>query len=74
MKVYNIGILLTRQCNQHCYYCDVYKPYNNEQIEVDLDYLQYVISLYGNIPLHIEISGGEPGLVNNFEEIVTKLL
>jgi len=74
MKVYNIGILLTRQCNQHCYYCDVYKPYENKQIEVDLDYVQYVISLYGDIPLHIEISGGEPGLIINLVDIITSLL
>ncbi len=68
----DIEFLLTRKCNQECYYCNN-STYCNNQIEVDLDYFKYVLSLYyklGIKSIRLKLSGGEPGIVSNIEDLV----
>ena len=75
MKLFNIIILLTHKCNQKCYYCNHVE--DSIYTEVDIDYLQYVLSIYheyGLNDLHIELSGGEPGIVSNIESVIDLLM
>lgn len=73
-----INISITNDCNQQCYYCNNYDiNYNsNDIINIDLDYLKYSLDLFnknGINNLYIEISGGEPGLISNINELIKTL-
>lgn len=75
ISLFNLGILLTRKCNQRCYYCNHVE--DSIYTEVDVDYLQYVLSIYheyGLNNLHIELSGGEPGIISNIEDVINLLM
>ena len=77
-KYYKLGIISTHKCNQTCYYCNNYDiNYNsNDIINIDLYYLKYSLDLFnrnGINNLYIEISGGEPGLISNINELIEML-
>lgn len=75
MRYYNVVIFPTLQCNQTCYYCHNYKSYL-QKIYFDLDYFNEILNIYkeNNIQnMSIEISGGEPGLIENFLDIISFL-
>jgi len=57
--------MLTKKCNQSCFYCTTY---NNDGIEVDLDYLKWVLDQLPFIS-GVELTGGEIGLIKNIDEI-----
>lgn len=74
MKFYKLGILLTRICNQNCYYCNNYV--NGNISETDIDYLIWVLKCFNNSGvenLYIELSGGEPGLIPNLYDVVENI-
>jgi organic radical activating enzyme len=66
MNVYFLQLTLTKNCNQNCYYCDVFQI--KDEIEVDLDFLKYVLSCYPK-NLMVELTGGETGLVKNLDDV-----
>lgn len=66
--MYFISIITSNYCNSNCYYCDFKKNFFNS-VEVDTHYLKYIIDLF-DAPLYLELSGGEPGLISNFEEVI----
>lgn len=71
-----LELIITKACNQSCYYCNVYdktKYSKNDKIEVDLDFIDYVIKCH-DFDLYLEISGGEPGLVSNLDEMYHRLV
>jgi len=72
MKYYNIGILLTRNCQEKCYYCFNYNG-KKEETEVDLEYFKWILSKYSDLDLTVELSGGEPGLVRNILDVIEYL-
>ena len=61
--MYFIELLATRQCNQDCYYCTT-KEEMSGYIEVDLDYLKWVLDQCPD-NLGVEMTGGEIGLLTN---------
>ena len=63
--MYNIQLMLTKKCNQSCYYCTTH---NDDSVEVDLDYLRFVLD---QLPDYtgVELTGGEVGLIDNIDEI-----
>lgn len=61
-------LLLTRRCDLHCSYCNTYHQVSREEVEVDLNKLQWVLQKLGGC--HIEYSGGEPGLVQNLLDVL----
>ncbi len=69
MKVYFLQLLLTKKCNQKCYYCNVYPltEYDSDP-EVDLEFLQYVLRCIPNDTM-IELTGGEIGLISNLDRV-----
>lgn len=69
--MYWIQFLLTRQCNQKCSYCTTRKP-QEDNVEVDLDFLDYVLSVLPS-DLGVEITGGEIGLVDNLNSVFEKV-
>lgn len=65
-----LELLPTKACNQNCYYCNVYnktKYKNNDNIEIDIDYLKYILDCH-KFDLYLELSGGEPGLIVNLDD------
>lgn len=74
-SLFNLGILLTRKCNQRCYYCNNFNV-NSDFTEIDIDYLDWILNLYTqHIPnIHVELSGGEPGLISNIDQVFELLI
>lgn len=69
MKIYFLGFILTTKCNQTCDYCNVFNLNPTKtKLEVDLDFLNYVLR-YIPENTKIELSGGEPGLITNLDEV-----
>ncbi len=68
MFLTNISLLLNKQCDAKCSYCDVWSS-SRGLLKVDLDFLKEILD---NIPGNscVEISGGEPGLITNIGEVV----
>jgi len=64
--MYFIEFFLTRNCNQSCYYCGIFKE--NKTVEVDIDRVKYILD---NSPsnLGIEMTGGEIGLIKNLDDV-----
>ena len=70
--MFNLQFLLTRRCNQNCYYCNN-AVYCNNQVEIDLDYYKYVLNIYYNSGvknIRLELSGGEPGIISNIKDLI----
>ncbi len=72
-KLYNLQFLLTRNCNRTCYYCNNFK--DSTEVSIDMDYIKWVLTstIYKDMSLHIELSGGEPGLVTNIVELINTI-
>lgn len=72
--MFNLEFLITKKCNQTCYYCNnsIYQKEDN-LVEIDLDYIDWVLEIYNKYHVNnirIEISGGEPGIAKNFLELI----
>lgn len=68
-----IGILLTSKCNMRCWYCDHKDSYSNDfSLEIDTEYILETLSLFPK-HLHVELSGGEPGLVANLVDVINDI-
>jgi organic radical activating enzyme len=63
--MYHIQLMLTKKCNKSCYYCTTHTV---DSIEVDLDYLKWVLD---QLPpsTGVELTGGEIGLIENINDI-----
>jgi len=63
---YYLELFLTRNCNQNCYYCNIFT--HNEEVEVDIERLKHVLTL---IPTNttVEMTGGEIGLIINIDDV-----
>lgn len=64
--MYFIELLLSMNCNQKCYYCDIKEV--NEEVKIDVDFLKYSLNCF-NTDLMVELCGGEPGLVSNLDDV-----
>lgn len=67
-----IELLLTNNCNAHCNYCSFTKNVSQTS-EVDIDYLRYILKCLP-CDLFLEISGGEPGLISNLDDVILTLV
>lgn len=64
--MYYIELLLTKECNQKCYYCNTHNKDGKK--EIDLDFLKYVLNCLPS-ETGVEIKGGEIGLIENIDEV-----
>ena len=55
--------MATKKCNKKCYYCTTH---SDDGIEVDLDFVKYVLDSCPN-DLGVELTGGEIGLIQNVD-------
>lgn len=63
--MYTIQLMATKRCNQKCYYCTTYNK--TDDIEVDIDYLKWVLNQCPN-NICVELTGGEIGLLKNLDD------
>jgi len=63
---YYIQLFLTRNCNQDCYYCSIYR--DSKAVECDISKLKWVLD---NSPknVSVELTGGELGLITNIDDV-----
>ena len=68
--MYTLDLLLTKACNQDCYYCNVFKntKFIDAKPEVDIDFLKYALSCF-DFNFNVIIGGGEPGIVSNLDTV-----
>jgi len=65
--MYYTQLMLTKKCNQKCYYCTTHSSGNTE---VDIDYLKHILDEFPtHIKLAVELTGGEIGLIENIDEV-----
>ena len=64
--MYYLQLFLTRNCNQSCYYCSIFR--NKATEEVDLAKLKYILD-EGPSDMAIEMTGGEIGLIPNLDNV-----
>jgi len=63
--MYFIELILTRKCNQSCFYCTTHSKGSKE---VDIDFLKYALDQLPD-ETGVELTGGEIGLINNIDEV-----
>jgi MoaA/NifB/PqqE/SkfB family radical SAM enzyme len=63
--MYFIELLITKRCNQECYYCTTQ---SSGSVQVDIDYLKWVLDQFPN-ETGVELTGGEVGLVQNIDKV-----
>ncbi len=63
--MYHLQLMLTKKCNQKCYYCTTA---TDESTEVDIDFLKYVLDCLPE-ESGVELTGGEIGLVENIDNV-----
>jgi len=63
---YHIQFFLTRNCNQSCYYCSIFRDGITE--EVNLTRLKYILDA-GPSNVTVEMTGGEVGLIPNLDAV-----
>lgn len=69
-----IHTILTPKCNKNCHYCDrKIVVGDTDTITIDIDNLLSKFSYFKDDNLYVELSGGEPGLVSNLEEVIAAL-
>jgi len=68
-----IELFLTDFCNRNCWYCHIKNINRYQYIELDIDYLNEVIHYFGDTPLFVHLSGGEPGLISNLYDIIINI-
>lgn len=61
-----IDLIFSTNCNQKCYHC-YFKDTSNEELTFDIDKLNILKDITCK---RINISGGEPGLINNLPDII----
>lgn len=71
LKVKNLLLILTYRCNSKCRHCDIWRSSKNSKDELSFDIVKKIIKdpLIKNIT-HIELSGGEPFMRNDFRDIL----
>lgn len=72
MKLFFLELIVTKKCNQKCSYCNVYplsKYKTIDNIEVDIDFLKYILNCFNDCNLFLELCGGEPGLISNLDNV-----
>lgn len=75
MNVFYTQIMVTQDCNQNCYYCDIKTKDCQTETELDIHYFKWIVDEMGKHTdnLMIEVSGGEPGLCTNLESALVFL-
>lgn len=63
-------MILTKNCNEYCKYCDLKNKGYTAQSETDLDYIKWIINTAPADNLFIEVTGGEPGLITNLSDVI----
>lgn len=71
---YNIQWLITKYCNYDCYYCTAHERFNKDKLKFfNYDSIKKYIKIIDNLPINnnlkILISGGEPTLHPNINDI-----
>jgi hypothetical protein len=67
-----LSLITHNKCNSNCYYCDFIKN-STDLIEIDVDYVEYILNSLA-VPLYLEISGGETGLISNMPQLLRKVI
>lgn len=68
-----LDFLLTKKCDQKCYYCNVYdKSIFVDEPYVDIDFLRYVLNNI-SFSFNVILGGGEPGIIVNIDDVYNEL-
>lgn len=64
-----VDFYLTKSCNKTCHYCTAWTK-DMRNLEVDIDYLDTLLSWFDGHHMRIQFLGGEPALVKNLDECI----
>lgn len=65
----SVDFYLTKSCNKDCHYCTAWTK-EMRNLEVDIDYLDTLLSWFDGHEVRIQFLGGEPALVKNLKECI----
>lgn len=63
-----LQLITSKSCNQNCYYCNVFEP--EREVEIDVDFLEYALDCFP-VEMGVELTGGEIGLIKNLDQFFT---
>jgi hypothetical protein len=69
MEHLRVDFYLTKTCNATCHYCTAWTK-EKRNLVVDLKFLRSTLEKFKPHKTHIQLLGGEPGLVKNLREVV----
>jgi organic radical activating enzyme len=68
----SVDFYLTKSCNKDCHYCTAWTK-EMRNLDVDMDFLRHTLESFRGNKLLVQLLGGEPGLVNNLDEVIAEI-
>ena len=72
-KLRSVDFYLTKSCNKTCHYCTAWTK-EMRNLEVDIDYVDWLLSCFEGHEVAINLLGGEPALVKNLDAVLDTIL
>jgi len=67
-----VDFYLSKSCNKSCHYCTAW-TLEMRNLWVDMDFLAKTLDGFAGHKVNVNLLGGEPGLIKNLKEVITKI-
>jgi len=67
-----VDFYLSKSCNKSCHYCTAW-TLEMRNLHVDMEFLTNTLNGFDGHKVNVNLLGGEPGLIKNLKEVITKI-
>lgn len=67
-----VDFYLSKSCNKSCHYCTAW-TLEMRNLWVDMEFLTKTLNGFEGHKVNVNLLGGEPGLIKNLKEVITKI-
>ena len=67
-----VDFYLSKSCNKSCHYCTAW-TLEMRNLHVDMEFLTRTLDGFDGHKVNVNLLGGEPGLIKNLKEVITKI-